>query len=222
MEIIILATVMALFGVLGYQRGSRSMLFTSIVTGGALLAFARAGPAIVKYINTMYMATKIGPGAIQALASGDAKALDKLFASLKAAKPLIPTDNTGFGLSVVLLILIGLSLWASRIKYLRGAPSVMGLLFGVINGYLASAYLLNAVSAGSAWPLPFGLSRPTAPPAAAAAAACAAQGCDLVDRLLRLVTQTMSDQTLAVVIILAIALFVFLATRFSNKPAKKG
>jgi hypothetical protein len=220
MEIIILATVMALFGVLGYQRGSRSMLFTSIVTGGALLAFARAGPAIVKYINTMYMATKIGPGAIQALASGDAKALDKLFASLKAAKPLIPTDNTGFGLSVVLLILIGLSLWASRIKYLRGAPSVMGLLFGVINGYLASAYLLNAVSAGSAWPLPFGLSRPTAPPAAAAPVA--AQGGDLVDRLLRLVTQTMSDQTLAVVIILAIALFVFLATRFSNKPAKKG
>ncbi|MBM4459592.1 MAG: hypothetical protein FJ011_17835 [Chloroflexi bacterium] len=219
MEIIILATVMAFFGVLGYQRGSRSMLFTSVITGGALLAFARAGPTIVKYINTMYMGTKIGPGAIQALASGDAKALDKLFASLKAAKPLIPTDNAGFGLSVVLLILIGLSLWASRIKYLRGAPSVMGLLFGVINGYLASAHLLNAMSAGSAWPLPFGLSKPAAP---AAAAAGAAPGGDLVDRLLRLVTQTMSDQTLAVVIILAIALFVFLATRFSNKPAKKG
>jgi hypothetical protein len=219
--IVVLATVMAIFAVIGYAAGTKATLLTTVVLGAGLLLIARAGGSIANVVNGIYFGIRfVLAGGIQASAtSGDkSAAIARVVQGMGPAQSLVAPDMVGAELAVVLLVLVLLSVWlgrSTRLK-LRGPASIGGLFFGLLNGYVVGAYLLAALvpdSAGSL-PLPFGLN--------AQAGAAQPSASDLTKQIIRSV-ESASTNMLGFIVMALIALFLvvaaFLSTRGSGGRA---
>jgi len=224
--LIVLATIMAIFGVLGYQRGTRASVFMAAVVVFGLALINRQADKIGKLVNGLYFGIRfVLAGGLQALGGSGNKgeAIDQVIKSMGEVKLPVREGGAGLGLVLAFALLVLVGLLVSRAKWFKGRTSVPGLVIGLANGYLISAYLVRALTPDGDSPLPLPLfltgERATSP---APTVATAASSAGLLDQMSRLVTETLSDRTLAILIVVIIALFVFLATRFSNKPAKKG
>ncbi len=158
---LILAFSMALFGVLGYIYGSGSALLTAIVVWVGMLVAARLGGSVESILEGLYKAARFAlSGGLGALSnSGDTQALVQAMKQVGATGPLLGGNQHAstlllLGAGVVLVVLFG------RHPRLRRPPSLLGLLLGLLNGYLVGGFVLVALvgPTAAALPLPFGLS----------------------------------------------------------------
>jgi hypothetical protein len=217
--VIILATIMALFAVIGYLAGGRASVFTSLVVVLGLLLIARAGGTLAQLINGLYFGIRfVLGGGVQALGAGGdrAAAIDRIIQSISDPQ-LVDPNSPGPELILFLLILVALSLLLTRVQRfrLRGPSSGWGLLWGLVSGYLLGAYLLVKLQPGAAafLPLPFGLGQ-----AAPAASALPASGPGLLENLTRSVLAA-DTNTLALIVMALIATFIVFAVLFGNRSA---
>jgi hypothetical protein len=172
----------------------------------SLFVIANAGGRIVTLINTVWRF--IMAGGVQAMSGGgDLGALRTRMAEIP---PLIPSEAVGTFLILLMVIAILMGVFAGRFRRFRRPPSGMGLLIGLINGYLVGAYLLvNMLPAlAGLAPLPFGLSQKLAggatPPAAGPSAG------DIGRQLVQGI-QRADPATLALSVMLIIAAIVLIA-----------
>jgi hypothetical protein len=221
--IILLATIMAIFGVIGYLSGTKAALLTTVVILIGLILIARAGPAIARLINGVDFGVRfVLAGGLAALgAPGDrAAAIAHVIESMGTIQPLVAPTNPGPALVLVLLVLVLLSLLIGRHPRLplRGPSSLGGLLLGLLNGYLLGAYLLVSLFPVDAafLPLPLGLGpRPSVPVAATPLPTVPASGGSLFNQLINAVQGT-SENTLAAIMMVLIAVFVLALAFFGG------
>jgi len=202
--LVILAFIMAVFGVLGSQRGMRSALLLTAAVIGGLLAIRFGSATIIGFVN------KMGRGVQLLLASeGAPKAGD-----------LASADQPGGWLVIFFIVLVGGALLLGQLKQLLGGGSFLGLLLGLASGYLAGAYLLNSLGLSEvALPLLFGLSAGGKVLEGFAAIPRAEK--DLAGALSGFVGD-INKGTLALLLTIALALFFILVLRPSGKGAPSG
>lgn len=230
-SLIILATVMALFGVLGYQRGTKSMLFTAGFLLLGLLALSRAAGMIATLVNGMNFAVRfVFAGGLQALAADDrTAALEAAFARVGSVTPLIRVSDTGLasgpGMILVLILLVAAAFLLGMLKILRSRQSVLGLFLGLGIGYVLTAFLIRVLLPDA----PLQLALPAAlfgAGFAAPATAVLPTGPSFINLLWTRILNglnAMADQgTLALLFAAIIALFVLLATRLGNRSERRG
>jgi len=221
--VIILATVMAIFGVISYQRGTKSSVFLTIMVLLELLLMDHLGNKLIKLVNGINYGLHFTlSGGLQALGgSGDkAEAIKRVTQSMGKVQPLIKESEAGIGLALIFSILVIIVILLGGIKWFKSQPSGLGLMLGLVSGYLVSAHLLGILlpEAGLQLPLPSWLGGN----ATRASTVALVSESNLIDQLTHLVTQTLNERTLAWIVVIIIVLFVFLATRFSNQGTKKG
>ncbi len=201
--LVILATVMAVFGVLGFQRGTRSAVVSAVVVLGSLLAIRFARGNIIGFVN------KLNKG-VHFFLESDVPA---------NLQPLATSDQPGPWLVIVFVVLVALGLLVSQLKAFKGAPSIGGLLLGLVSGYLVSAYLVDALAlSAAALPLPFGLSSAKL---AQGIATAPEAGKDFLSRL-NTALGSVDKKTLATLLAAILAVFFIGALRLGGKGPKKG
>jgi hypothetical protein len=223
--LIVAAAIMAVFGVMGYLRGTRYGIITAVLFCGGLVIGARSGDQVVKLVNGLVIGIRLMlSGGLQAMGSGNAEALRQAIAKAGGVKPLIPADQPGAALVLVLFVVLGLSLLLGAFKALKGAASLLGLIFGLINGYIiVAAFLLALAPELAVLPLPFDLGgAATAAVSITAAPAPAPAGLEVTSRIAGFVQGIAGSPGVAIVVAVSIAVFVFYTTRFGNRGGKKG
>jgi hypothetical protein len=218
--VIILATVMAVFGVLGYQRGGRSSLVTLIITGLGMLVLSLQSGRVVSLINGIGVGVRFAlAGGLTAMGGGDnSDAMTKALAAARAAPKLIPADRPEIVALALLGILVFVALLLGLLKWFRRPASVLGLILGLLNGYLLSAYVL-----GSLFPQFAILPSPLLPKAAAqAVAARPATPASAGLEPLALLSGLVGSKELPLIATLALGLLILIATRSGARGGKKG
>lgn len=225
--LILLATVMAVFGVFGYLRGFKSILLSTVIIWLGLVLVSRFGGLIAKTVNGLNYAVRFAlAGGLGALGgSGDkGEAINQVFERMGAVKPLIRADGTGPGMILVFLLLVMIGLLLGALKTLKTRSSPLSLILGLLNGYVVTAYLLRMAlpEAGLLLPLPAGLlggqvaastvATPTGPSVTDSAIA----------KLAAMLANLAGYSQIAILIAILIAVFVLLAVRSGNRGAKKG
>lgn len=222
--LIVLATIMALFGVIGYLRGAKSSLFTALVIWVGLVLITQFGSKIATTINGLVFAVVfVLSGGLAALGGGGdrAAALDEVLKKMPDPPKLVNPDGTGIGIIAVFVLLAVAGFLLGMLKIFKSKSSVWGLLIGLVNGYVLSAYLLPRIlpEAGLRLPLPGRLAWPGA--ATAGSGIAAPSGPSLFGALIASISRTLSRLVeggqIALLIAILIVLFVLLATRLGNR-----
>lgn len=223
--LIILATFMALFGVLGYLRGAKSTLFTSAVLWLGLVVASRASGTVERTVNGLNKAAHFAfSGGLSALGGGDRAALDAAFAKLGDVKPLINPDGTGAGMLLIFLLLVLAGFLLGMLNRFKSKPSLLGLALGLANGYVLSAFSVQTLlpESGIRLPLPRWLFGATAQPATVPASTGPSLSGILAAKIMAALNALVGSGQIALVIAIAIAVFVLLATRLGSRSVKKG
>ncbi len=206
--LIVLATVMALFGVLGYLRGVKSSLVTGVFIWLGLILINQLGPIIARTVNGLSFAVNfVLAGGLGALGgNGDrSAALEAVFERMPDTKPLLNPDGSGMGMLLVFALFVGIAFLLGTLKILRGKATIWGLLVGLTNGFAVGMFVLSR------------LSGPTAEAPAAAAAPEPEAGGTLLERLPDILNQLVEGGQIGIVIAVLIILFVLLATRLGHR-----
>jgi hypothetical protein len=172
----------------------------------SLFVVANAGGRIITLVNTVWRF--ILAGGVQAMSGGGD--LGTLRARMAEIPPLIPSEAVGTFLILLMVIALLVGIFAGRNRRFRRPPSAMGLLIGLINGYLVGAYLLVNMlpSLAGLAPLPFGLSQKLA---GGAAPPPAGPGVTDIGRQLVQGIERADPVTLALSVMLVIAAIVLIA-----------
>ncbi len=212
--VIILGAIMALFAVLGYLHGTQSAVLTLLAVVAGLAIIASVGGRIITLINTVFRV--IAAGGIQTLSSGGD--LAQLRTRMAAVPPLIPPNAVGAALLLLLTILILVAVLAGRHRRFRRPPSGMGLVVGLVSGYLVGAYLLDQLlpSLVAILPLPFGLGAEITQ----GRAVPAGQTVDIGAQLLQAVTSASQSSLSAAAMILVVSLI--LIALLANAGSRRG
>jgi hypothetical protein len=219
--VFILALVMAIFGILGYLYGLRSAIVAALAIWGGLLLIARTGTVITRLANGAYAGARmLASGGAQTLGSSGNQpaALARVTQEASQQRALVSVEAGGPEFLIILGILLAISILIGLSDRVRGPHSLLGLVLGLINGYLVGAFVLDVLFPQLALALPFGLASPTSQSGIAALSMPAARG-DVTGQLL-LLAQTANERTMAWVIMLAIAVFIIAAIRLGNRGAK--
>ncbi len=225
-SLILLATVMAIFGVFGYLRGGKSTLLTTAIIWLGLVLVSRFAGTIATMVNGVnYGIRFVLAGGMSALGgSGDkGNAVNQVFERMGKVTPLIAADGSGPGLILVFLLLMLLGLLLGALKSLKTKSSPWSLILGMVNGYVISAYLLRMAlpEAGILLPLPAGLLGSQAAVAVPTPAGPSVTGSALA-KLAATLTGLATAGHIAILIAILIAIFVLLAVRTGNRNSKKG
>lgn len=226
-SLILLATVMAIFGVFGYLRGGKSTLLTTAIIWLGLGLVSRFAGVIATMVNGInYGIRFVLAGGMGALGgSGDkGDAINQVFERMGTVTPLIAADGSGPGLILVFLLLMGLGLLLGALKSLKSKSSPLSLILGLVNGYVISAYLLRMAlpEAGILLPLPAGLLGSQAATVTAPLPAGASVTGSALAKLAATLTGLATAGHIAILIAVLIAIFVLLAVRPGSRNSKKG
>jgi hypothetical protein len=219
--LIFLAIFMAAFAIIGYLHGIRATVFLTVVILFGLLLIARAGGSLAKLINGIYIGILfVLNGGLQALSSTDrSAAIDAIFEKIGSPK-LVDPNSPGPELLLILLVLILIAVWLGRSDRfrLRGPTSGWGFIFGLLNGYLLGAYLLDSIFPASAalLPLPFGISQELQ---AGPVPCCVPASSGNVIAQLVSTIQNASETTLAMFVMAFIAIFILIALLGGSRRA---
>ena len=221
--LILLATIMAVFGVVGYQRGAKAgFLMTALVWAG-LAALSVAFDAVAMIVNGLnYGIRFILAGGVQALGgSGDkTAALNQVTLDMGVVRPLMTTEKPGIGVVLVLGVLLILALLLGLLKAFKQKPSLGGLTLGLFNGYIVTANVMAALTPEMALlPTPFKIG--TAAETARVTTAPVGNGQNLSDQIGNFAAQIAGSSILPVALIILIALMVILANR-QGKGSSRG
>lgn len=220
--LILLATIMALFGVIGYLRGAKSSLFTAIVIGIGLVLITQASGLIARTVKGLTFAvTFVLAGGLGALGGeGDrGAALNAVIERMPPVKTLVNADGTGIGMVVIFLLLVAVGLLIGMLKVFKTKASLGGLFIGLANGYVVSAFVLSRLLPGAGLRLPLlgGLTAPTTDGAGVAPSAGPSLSGTLIESLVQTLNALVEGGQIALLIALLIVIFVLLATRLGNR-----
>lgn len=222
--LIVLATVMALFGVFGYLRGTKSSLFTAIVIWVGLVLITQAGGKLATAVNGLaFGVVFVLSGGLGALGGGGdrAAALSDVFDKMPKVPVLINSDGAGIGTIAIFVLLVIVGFLLGMLKVFKSKSSVWGLLIGLANGYVLSAFLLPRLLPDAAvrLPLPGGFAGTGSAPAGGGIAAPAGPSLSsaLIDSIVEALNKLVEGGQIALFIAVLIALFVLLATRLGNR-----
>lgn len=226
-SLILLATVMAVFGVFGYLRGGKSTLLTTAIIWLGLVLVSRFAGVIATMVNGVnYGIRFVLAGGMGALGgSGDkGDAINQVFARMGPVTPLIAADGSGPGLILVFLLLMVIGLLLGALKSLKSKSSPLSLILGLVNGYVISAYLLRMAlpEAGILLPLPAGLLGNQTTTAAVPLPAGPSVTGSAIAKLAATLTSLATAGHIAILIAVLIAIFVLLAVRTGSRNSKKG
>ena len=223
--LILLATIMAIFGVIGYLRGTRPGLLTTALVLVGLLALANAFGAVAKIVNGLNYGVRFAlAGGVQALGgSGDKVAAIKgVTDGMGSVKPLMTETQPGLGVALVLGALLVLALLVGLTKSFRERSSITGLALGLLNGYMITTNLLAAVWPKTAFmPTFFEIGAKGASSSSSTAAFAGGDNVDFAQQIADIAADLAGSSILPIAIILLIALVVIMATR-QGKSGSKG
>jgi hypothetical protein len=211
--ILLLATTMAIFGVLGYLKGSKWAFVSLLILLVAFVLVEYRPDTIVATINGLYLGVMLTlKGGLGALASGD---LEEAKATLEDIERPFTDQNQNLALLLVILgaVVIGLILAA----VMKSKPGVFGMIWGLVYGYVLSAAVLPLISSNPAATLPVPLLRP----AEREPGAAAAQASSTLDQIFTNLAQPQTVQILGIMIGVFIVLLLLLTVRSGVKGGAK-
>jgi hypothetical protein len=223
-SLIILATVMAVFGVFGYLRGVKFSWFNAALVVLSILLLNRAGNTLVRVIDLFYRVGRaMLAGGFKAISGEGEGGFAKLGDLVSNVPSLIGKDGTPTALVIIFLLIIALGFLLGTLKVFKSKASYLGLALGLLTGYVVSAYMLYKVlpEAGIQLPLPgwlLGLPSGSALPVPSGPSVTGSALAKLTGALLGLVDRGQ----IALLIAILIAVFVLLAVRMGNRSVKKG
>lgn len=193
--VLFVATLMALFGILGFLRVARGTFLTLMTLLGAVLFLRFVGAQMVGGFNKAWGMMQGGNGA-----------------------SLINQQSPGgFYLFVFFTaVVIGLSLGSLKPFRQQGKFSVTGLLLGLINGYTVATYALAVLLPEYAF-LPVLIQVPGMTPTTPAPVPSSGSPSQLSSEILRFLNNLASAPALPIIIAGAIVVFIGLASRLSGK-----
>jgi hypothetical protein len=211
--ILLLATTMAIFGVLGYLKGSKWAFVSLLILLVAFVLVEYRPDTIVATINGLYLGVMLTlKGGLGALASGD---LEEAKATLEDIERPFTDQNQNLALLLVILgaVFIGLILAA----VMKSKSGVFGMIWGLVYGYVLSAAVLPLISSNPAAALPVPLLRP----AEREPGAAAAQASSTLDQIFTNLAQPQTVQILGIMIGVFIVLLLLLTVRSGVKGGAK-
>lgn len=212
--IMLLATIMAVFGVLGYLKGSKWAFIALLILLVGFVLVENRPETIVSTLNGMYLGVMLTlRGGLGAIASGD---LDEAKALLDDITRPFNQQNANLALLLVIFGAVGVGLLFSLA--MKSKPSAWGLLWGLLYGYILSAAALPLIFTNTSLTLPVPILRPAEP---ATTAAAVNQGANPVDQLLTTLGQPQNVQVLGIMIGAFIVLLLLLTVRSGVKGGAK-
>lgn len=219
--IFILAGFMAIFGVIGYLRGTRAALFILIMAIIGVAITGALGDVIIKYINAFARGFQfLLSGGLNALAgSGSA---DEAIAALQGTPPLVSDVNRFLALGLIFVTVVLISVLVSGARWFMPRRSVFGLFLGLLAGYIVAAMVVRAIlpEFAALVPLPFGFGPPASPVPIVITPGAA--GPSLMSRILTFLNSLADRGLIPAFLGIVIALFLLIAARSVNRGAKKG
>jgi len=197
--LLIVATIMTVFALLGLVRVTRaSVLLLGIMLGG-LIFLKLFGAQLIKFINAGWGFIRSAGGT-----SSPSQLID-------------PSDPAAFYLlTFYFFVLIGLGLGSLKSLRLQGRFSFSGMFVGLINGYIVAAYTVDVLFPAYAFlPVPIqvpGMTPQIPPPGMATPA-----GPDVWTQLMQGLSNLASNPAAPLIIGVAIFVFLILASRLSGK-----
>jgi len=197
--LLIVATIMTVFALLGLVRVTRaSVLLLGIMLGG-LIFLKVFGAQLIKFINAGWGFIRSAGGT-----SSPSQLID-------------PSDPAAFYLlTFYFFVLIGLGLGSLKSLRLQGRFSFSGMFVGLINGYIVAAYTVDVLFPAFAFlPVPIqvpGMTPQIPPPGMPTPA-----GPDVWTQLMQGLSNLASNPAAPLIIGVAIFVFLILASRLSGK-----
>ena len=143
LPVLLLATTMAIFGTLGYLKGSKWAFISLLILLAAFVAIKVASDQIIALLNGLYVGVMITlKGGLGAIASGDVDALKETLSSID--KPFTG-ENEDYALVLFILgaVAFGLLLYLIMKKK---KSTVFALILGLTYGYVLMAAVLPLVT----------------------------------------------------------------------------
>lgn len=216
--LILLAAIMAVFGIYGYLRGTVTMLVSLGILWIAIFLVETRPEQLLTYLNGLYIgAMLVFKSGLNDLASGN---LDSAAAKLESInKPFTgPTADLGLLLIIVGAVILGLL--ASLLLKKKRKPGIWGAVLGIVYGYLIAAAVLPILGLPAGLlPIPFLRPfDPTMPEASTAPADETAESGDLLTTL----SQPGVVSMIAMAITASMAIFLLFSVRRGSKSSKRG
>lgn len=212
--ILLLATIMAIFGVLGYLKGSRWAFVALLILLVAFVLVEYQADVIVLALNGMYTGVMLVlKGGLGALASGDFEAVQEIY---KQIETLFTDENENLALLLVIFGAVGVGLLLSLA--MKSKASVWGLIWGLAYGYILSAAALPLIFSSLAITLPVPILRPM-PRSTTATAATAVP--NALDQLFMTLAQEENVKIIGILIGAFIVLLLLLTVRSGVKSGAK-
>ncbi|MCS6845410.1 MAG: hypothetical protein NZ528_13985 [Caldilineales bacterium] len=215
--LILVATIMAAFGVAGYLRGARTMVLSLVILFAVVGLIETRGEQLVTYLNGLYMGVVLTlRSGLSDIASGD---LESAAQKLEGIEKPFEGGTANLGLMLILGIAIVAFFIVSAIFKKKRKTGPLGAAVGIVYGYLLAAALLPLLGLPAGLlPIPLlrefdptALQRPQPVAAGAGAAGGAAQ-----------IAQSGLINTLPLVIAVGLAVLLLLSARQTTKSGKKG
>lgn len=214
LAILLLATIMAIFGVLGYLKGSRWAFIALLILLVAFILVENQSDIVVLALNGMYTGVMLVlNGGLGAIASGDFEAVQEVYQQIE---PLFTDTNENLALLLVVFGAVGVGLLLSLV--IKSKPSVWGMIWGLVYGYILSAVSLPLIFSNLSLTLPVPILRPM-PRSTAATAATA--GRNSLDQLFASLAQEQNVQIIGILIGAFIVLLLLLTVRSGVKSGAK-
>lgn len=222
--LIILATIMAIFGVIGYTHGTKFSLFYAALALLGIIMLERVGDILIRMIDLFYRVGRaMLEGGFKAMSSGEG-GFGKLGELVEKIPSLVGQDDKPFALALLLSLIMLMGFVLGKLKVFKNKASVLGLAVGLLTGYMVSAYLLQPLlpETGIRLPLLAGLFGGAQRAASVATPTGPSIGGTLIAKIIAALNTLASSGQIAIIIAIAIALFILLATRLGNRGVKKG
>ncbi len=222
--LIILATIMAIFGVIGYTHGTRFSLFYAALALLGIIMLERIGDTLIRMIDLFYRVGRAMLGGGFKAMSGGEGGFGKLGELVEKIPSLLGQDDKPLALALLLLLIMLVGFALGKLKVFKNKTSVLGLAVGLLTGYVVSAYLLQPLlpETGIRLPLLAGLFGGARQAASAAIPTGSSIGGTLIAKIIAALNALASSGQIAILIAIAIVVFILLATRLGNRGVKKG
>ena len=152
--VILLALVMATFGIIGYRRGVWPEVVSLIILLLGFVVVERSPQRLIGYMNALYIGFMLVlKSGLNDLSAGD---LDSAAAKLRSVERPFAGGSQGFALLAIMVTAAAIGYLLGKLVKSEKSP-IGGSLLGLLNGYiLCAAFLpwLSGLSAGDL-PLPF-------------------------------------------------------------------
>jgi len=150
--VILLALIMAIFGIIGYQRGIWPEVVSLVVLLASFTVVEKSPQRLIDYMNGLFIGMMLVlKSGLNDLNAGD---LESAAHKLKAVEPPFVGGQKGFALAVVMVVMAIIGYVLGR--WIKSKKSVFGAALGILNGYILSAAFLPWLSglSGSDLPVP--------------------------------------------------------------------